>query len=448
MASDWEGVSIAPGYTMFEPEPAWTRLDDDPGFVAQIQIDRGRQDEFEQTSAGTAEIDLNDTGQLDQTITADLSGRPGAIAIRNPVTDEWFPLFRGSVDDYQYDLAGSQVVGRASLKLVDMQGYLEQFKLFATGGPPGDPPPAQSAGYIFYEDTVSDGFQTRIVQALTDAGIPSGLMSIFTGNINMQESVYSPGESILTVIIDAADAEFPTVANFYVDKRGIFQAHGRYARFDPDTVSASASNWEFNRWKAGDGAAIQLDSERAQIRPPYGYRRSPAFIRNHALSYPKPYPPVVPATNMTAQLKEDTTSRDTFGTYSWSAENLKLTEGTTTGNNANVECQLYAQYIVDNYAEPRNRIPQLTFRSLHPEDPRAAANWDLICRVDISDVIDVAIGHPGGGGFSEEFYVEGLHYLIRPLVKDLDTGYPAVTLTVDLSPAAYWSSNPFGAVPT
>src|SRR3990172_2410034 len=129
MASDWEGVSIAPGYTMFEPEPAWTRLDTDPGFVREIRIDRGRQNEFEETDTGTAEIDMNEMGQLDQTITAEIGGKPGAVAIRNPVTDEWFPLFRGSVDDYQYDLDPSGVVAGATMTLVDMQGYLEQFKL-------------------------------------------------------------------------------------------------------------------------------------------------------------------------------------------------------------------------------------------------------------------------------------------------------------------------------
>jgi hypothetical protein len=444
MGSDWEGVSIATADTMFDVSPTWTRIDTDPSFVSEIRIDRGKQDEFEQTNPGTCEIDTNDMGQLDQTTATDISGSPGAVAIRNPVTDEWFPLFRGSVDDYFYDLHPSQIVGDGKITLTDMQGYLEQFKLFATGGPPGDTPPAQSAGYIFYEDTVSDGFQTRIVQALTDAGIPAGLTSVFTGNINMQESVYSPGESIMTVIIDAAEAEFPTVAGFYVDSRGIFQAHGRYARFDPDTVSASASNWVFTRWKAGDGAAILIDPTRAQVRPPYSYGRSNAFIRNYALAFPMG----IAEADMAAQLVEDVTSRDEFGTYSWSAENLKLTEGTTTGNNANDECILYAQYIADNYKDPRNRVPQLTFRSLHPDDPRAAANWALICGIDISDVIDFEVSHPGGGGFSEEFYVEGVHYVIRPLVKDLDTGYPDVTLTVDLTPTAYYASNPFGAVPT
>lgn len=439
MASDWEGVSVSLTNTMFEPSPVWTRLDDDPSFVSSIEIDRGKATEFEETDPGTAVVSMNDTGQLDQTIADDISGRPGAIAIRNPVTDEWFPLFRGSVDDYSYDLSQTQVVGRTQMTLVDMQGYLEQFKLFANGGPPGDTPPAQSVGYIFYEDTVSDGFQTRIVQALTDASIPSGLMSVFTGNINMPESVYSPGESIMTVIIDALQAEFPTVAGAYVDTRGIFQAHGRYARFDPDGVSATASNWTFNRWKAGDGAAIALDSERAQMRPPFTYQRSPAFIRNHALAYPMG----ILDADMAAQLIEDTTSQNTHGTYSWSAENLKLLEGTTTGNDANTEAALYSNYIVDNYATPRNRIPQLTFKALHPDDPRAQATWALICGIDISDVIDVAIGHPGGGGFAEEFFVEGIHYEIRPGQKDLDTGFPFLTLTIDLSPAAYWSSNPF-----
>lgn len=114
-----------------------------------------------------------------------------------------------------------------------------------------------------------------------------------------------------------------------------------------------------------------------------------------------------------------------------------------TGNNANDECLLYSEYVVENFKELRTRIGNLTFRSLRPEDDRATATWDLICGVEITDLVDVATSHPGGGGFAEEFYIEGISYVIEPLVADLDTGYPDVTLTLDVSPRAYWATNVF-----
>ena len=97
------------------------------------------------------------------------------------------------------------------------------------------------------------GPQIRINQALADANWPSGLTSIFTGNVNLHETVYSPGESILTVIHDAADAEFPGVANFYVDRYGVVCFHGRLARFNPSSVASSATHWDFHVWNLGGG---------------------------------------------------------------------------------------------------------------------------------------------------------------------------------------------------
>lgn len=437
MASDWEGVSFGFSHTLFEPAPSWTRMDTGTN-VDEITVERGRSDEFERTGTGTAAIHFNDTdGDVDPTLGVDLDARPASIAIRNPVTDEWFPLYRGQVDEVSGDLDKSQRVTRTTVSLVDALDYLAGVQLMP--GVFGDTPPAASAGYVFYEDTVSDGFQTRIVQALTDSQWPSALSSVFTGNINMPESVYSPGESLLTVIDDAADAEFPTVANRYVDAEGFFCAHGRLARFDPDTVSASATHWDFQRWKVGDNDAADADPERARINPPFQWVRSRKMVRNSAIAYPQS----AEGTDMDGLVVDDATSIARYGYRAWSAENLLLSEGTTTGNNAVDEARLYATYIVENYKELRNRLGRITVKPLPPGHPRAEAVWELLTGVDISDIVNVSIGHPGGGGFSEDFYVEGISYTIRPAVKDLDTGYPYIELGLDLSPAAYWETNPF-----
>ena len=141
----------------------------------------------------------------------------------------------------------------------------------AAPGLAGDPIPdtpagRDIAGNVFYEDDPVTGPQIRINQALADANWPSGLSSVFTGNVNLNETVYSPGESILAVIHDAADAEFPGVANFYVDRYGVVCFHGRNARFNPSSTASDATHWDFHVWDVGLGGT--------QIGPPFLVRRS------------------------------------------------------------------------------------------------------------------------------------------------------------------------------
>jgi len=57
----------------------------------------------------------------------------------------------------------------------------------------------------------------RIIQAIAETDWPASRTRIFTGNIIVQETTYSPGESILTVIDDAAEAEFPGVTLRFIE---------------------------------------------------------------------------------------------------------------------------------------------------------------------------------------------------------------------------------------
>lgn len=441
MASDWEGLSIGFADDMFTEAPTWTRIDTASGVrVSQIDGKVGRQSEFEETDTGTLTIQFNDReGVVDPTNAADLDGKPIALALRDPVTDEWFPRFRGVIDDVQVEMDRSQSVMRTTITAVDLFAYLSGFQLMP--GQAGNTPPAESAGFVWYEDTAGT-VDDRINQILVDTGLPaapSDLTTVFSGNVKVQETVYSPGSTALDALRDACNAEFPTVANHYIDKYGRYSFHGRYARFDPVTVAASATGWDFNQWKAGDGTAIGSDPDRAQVRPPYAVTRSRTMVRNLAICYPQG----MAQEDRDGQVYEDAVSRAN-GTQAWSAESLIISEGSTTGNTAEVECLLYATYIVENYKDQRNRVNQLTFKSLLPTDERAAKTWALITGIDISDTIDFVIDHPGGGGIAELFFVEGLQWTMRPGQKDLDTGFPFITMTADLSPTAYWTTDPFG----
>lgn len=449
MASDWLGVSIAPDDTMFTVAPTWSRLDSGvTGLrVNSISITRGRQTEFDKTDTGSCTVIFKDTaGVLDPTNTLSpyygkLISRPFAIAIRNPVTNVWYPLFRGVIDEAGYGLDKSQLAEETAITAVDALDYFANFELVP--GLAGYVNAAANAdGYVFYEDTAGT-VDDRVFAVLQDMAWPSGLSSVFTGNVSACESVYSAGDKGLQVIQEAADAEFPTVANYYVDKKGFFQWHGRYARFFPDSVSATASNWTFNRWDAGDNA-YALAEGRIKMQPPFGFMLSRAMIRNAALAYPQG----VDQSDLSAYIQEDTVSEAAHGTRTWTAENLQILAGVTTGNTAKQEAQLFSQYIIDNYAQPQPRINDFVVGTEHPDGDFGPAAWAFHCGVDISDIINIKISTPNGGFAAVDFFVEGIQVDIRQGPGSLDNAFPIITTRCDLSPAAYWASNPFGGLPT
>lgn len=445
----YHGLNVAPNDTLLTASPTWERLDTQLR-LAEVSIDRGRQDVFDKTDTGTVTAIFNDpNGVLDPTNPSspyfgdELISKPMAFSVRNPVTGDWWPRIRTAVDDYGYDLHPSQKTGQTAIVGVDAMDYFANLGM--EPGPPGNPrfgdppPPGGGEGFIFYEDTEGT-VQDRIIQILQDAGWPSALWSVFTGNVQVQETTYADGDSVLSALQDAADAEFPDIANCFVDKYGFFCFHGRFARFTPDSVAASATHWDFNRWKAGDGAAVAIDPTRAQIRPPFGFTRGRKMVRNVATAYPMG----IRLTDKPGQVLEDQPSIDTFGEKPWKAENLIVLHGTTTGFPANDECKLYAQHAIDNYKTPKNRIEQITFKSLEVTGARAAALWALVTRADISDIVNIEIDHPGGGGFSNsDHFIEGFSERWVPLHNDLDTGYPLVEMTLNLSPASYWGTNQF-----
>lgn len=435
---------------MFTVSPSWTRLDTGiTGLrVNHISIERGRSSEFENTDTGTCTVEFNDTvGYLDPTLSASLISTPFAVAIRNPITDEWFPLFRGVVDQAGYIMSKHTRKLAATIVAVDAFDYFANFELI-----PGlagfSNAQINAAGYVFYEDA---GFDERLNAILGDCNWPVGLSSTFTGNIVCSESRYASGDRALQALQECVDAEFPTVANHYVDKRGIYQVHGRKARFIPDFVAASASNWDFHRWKVGDNAAARADTGEggtAKMQEPYQFSQTRQMIRNAALAYPMFDVNGLPTdqSDLSDYIYTDETSRDSHGTKTWTAPNLKVAEEPNLGLTGKETCLKFSEYIVENYKDPFPRLSSVTVGTEWPDhDVFGPASYEYICGADISDIVSVTIDHPGGGGFlSSEYYIEGLRIDIRPGPGDLDNAYPIIKHTADLSPAAYWNHNPFG----
>lgn len=458
-------IGLAFDSTTLDPTPTWTYITETDSLVASYEITRGRQYEFDKTDTGTAKITINDRdGVLDPTnTTGPYFGLieplvQVQIELWNPVASEWSSRFRGFVEGYDYVVApftrqntGGDTVGNTRLEIscVDLFAILTAIEMQPDGTFGDAPPttPVDVTGNIFFDNAAA---QDRITQVLGNAAIDTAFFVVFTLNVNLQETVYSPSQNVLEVIQDAVDAEFPTVSNAYCDRFGRFAVHGRLAKFDPAGVSAGAGPdaWDFHEWKVGDGKAIAASpSDTAQIRT-FAFNRGWDKVFNYALCTPKD----IPAADIAAQVSQDAVSIAKFGFRSWSAESLiigaltgdPLTNtpaGTLTGLNALDETKLYADFVVANYASPRNRITDITIKSLRPDDSRATTTWDLLCNIDISDLVAAYVSGPGDAPTEyifngDEFFVEGIRETATPLVPE----YAMVTTTLDLSPRGYFTA--------
>ncbi len=263
-----------------------------------------------------------------------------------------------------------------------------------------------------------------------------GLRSIFTGNVKLQKGTYAPRSQALTVIQDAADGEFPNVANFYVSKDGIATFHGRLARFDP-----TQPDYNITDWKVGDAAAVLGDSNYVPAAPPLVASQDDSSLYSSAIATPAN----IDDGDIAGQYVTSGTAVTNYGLRTWSAENLLTLGGSV--NDALEETLLFADYIRDNFSSfysttssrPIVRVGQITIKPRGVGTTEATKTWALMCGVDISDRVHLKTTHHGGGGFDDEFYVEGVHYHAEPW----NATTLNVTLTLDLSPASYYDNNPF-----
>lgn len=449
MASYGVRVKIAFADDPLTASPTWTDIVPLTGSrIREIQIDRGRPSETTKTDTGTATVtgvDLD--GLFDPTnATSPYTGqivprKQAMIELRDPVLDTWHTIFRGHVDDWKYTLDITRQFFTFQLELVDAFAILAAAEL--QPGQAGHTVPTGSEGNVFYEDTTGT-VDDRLVKILDDVAIsmglgawPTGLYEIFSGNVRVGEKVYAPGTTALAAIFDAADAEFPGVANAYMNKSGIFTFHGRFARFNPQQAQ-----YGINERNVGDPSLTDSDTDAVPLAE-LAFTSGSDSIINSCLAYPEKvdagtkWEPA--AGEMEAQLVTDATSIADYGLHGVTFANLQTKYDVANTLDSPAATKLFAEYYVDNYAQPLPRVNQMVFRTKRVSHPNAAALWRHLCRVEISDLLNLTTSHPGGGGFSESFFVEGIHYRIVPLNPDVVD----VTLTCDVSPSAYFDANPF-----
>ena len=468
---------IAFDSTTLDHTPAWTRIDNHPNLVTRYQIDRGRQYELDRTDSGRATVEIADKdGLLDPTNPSSpyypnkiQPMKQAMLCRKNPVDGTWYTRYRGFIDEWDYSFDPSQRVNRLTVSLSDLYEVFSQTQFIP--GAFGDEPPIEVleayGDQVFYYNARVD---YRIGQLICDAfeltpppptppytwpAKVHAFAVIFSGNVEVRGQIYSPGESVMTAIQEAADAEFPGVANVYVDSHGRLVFHGRLAKFDPTGVASGTTDdrWDYHQFRAGDGAAAESDPPMARIRA-FGFNRGASKIINQAQALPaKTYiaSPAGGGTDPTTdevrgQLYEDATSKGLYGIRSWTVQDLQTRNGflgdpeTSSRTGSLEETKKFAKYYVDNFRDPNNRVAEIQFKSIRPGEPGATETWRLLSKADISDRITVTIDSPGGGGFDHvPYFIEGIHETCSPLNPDMDY----VEMTLDLSPQALFTYNPW-----
>lgn len=431
--------------------PSYVVLDQLDGVqLQQVTTKRGRTYLTERTQTGQATLNFTDSaGALDPTNSgsplAPLDPNcPSIVELYNPVTDVYCPIFQGLVQDTQptlYD-QGSQNFNRGQIPLADL------FSLFAINQiPPGLTYTAQSPGdytairtansigdTIYAAQNVDDRFRA----ILADMGVPAALTVIFSGNVTVQATVCQPTYAILSALQDAADAEFPYVANIYQDRFGQFTFHGRQARFN----STPGNPYGIQTWQLGDAQYVKSNNNAVLINQANMQVGRPVDkIVNNSLFCPQGIAPhLIPG-----QLVADGTSIAKYGNrcpWSGAATDL-LTGGSVPGGDgldALGETVLFSEFFVQNLAYPQDAVQSVVITQVNPARSNAPYHWNFLCNVEINDVVVFNTTHIGGGGFSGyRAFVEGISYTFTPG----NAGIPILQCKLDLSPAAFFDNNPW-----
>jgi hypothetical protein len=426
-------------------EPTWTRYDNLAdcrcfGFDWQ----RGRQDEFDVSAAGQGRVFFHDrSSTLDDD---DLVGLQIMLQLYNPVTATWEPCFRGHIEDISRDPSpNAPELTNVEVECVGIFAYLAGVKMVV--GHFGATLPSGMTGVVFYEDgPVATGTNDptdggRIELLLDDARLSTDMYVVFSLNVDVNETLYEPDDDILSAVRDAADADFPGVANAYEDRFGRVAVHGRLSRFDPDTIAAGAATgaWDFTRWAAA--TREDVTTGRAQIRE-FSYNRPRTRLVNTYVAYPRADENGVDFDRDSIKdlVRTSPTSITANGHHGKEAPDLIVKQSkqfATDGLTGADLCGLYGDFYIANYAVVRKNVQRVSITSLRPSDSRATDTWALICGVDISDIIALYVDEAGLAG--EEFFVEGISGSCRVARP----GFDRVTITPNLTPASYYSTDVF-----
>lgn len=460
-----DGICIAFGQNWSTTSPTWTRLDDPNvpvwGFkagtphntncVSGWTVDRGRSYELDKTQTGTATITLQDPhGWFDPTNAASpFYGKlnvmlPASISIYDPNNNFYTCVFTGFVESWNWTTTIDEKLMIVTVNLVDGFEILGQAELV----------PSINGVTVLAGDSSNNAIQNRMV-AVLNTPLPGGVQAwpddgllgansrwrnINSGNSFIAPTVYNPSTTVLSVLQDCADAEFPGVANVFMNKIGAISFYGRYVRFQPSNYPL-----DVKRWTVGDRGG--QENEGAAVANDIEWTEDTSKLINSVLCYPNKCPQI----QILNQLYTDTSSITKYGNRSIAITDLlsfgqpgtaNQTAQPATMAGALACCLYFAKYYVKNYSVPNLRITKLQFGSRPTGDSQT---WLFIASVEIGDLLTVWTTNAGGGGFGvgageetpTQFFVEGIHYVVSgPLFNEV----PEVQLTLDVSPKQWFEN--------
>lgn len=446
-ASGATGICAAFSDAWNEPSPVWTRLDDpsvpslsDPAAIGDPahsvfswQTDRGRAYELDKTQTGTGTVKMYDTSGLfipggASPYAAGIGPmRRFTINVLNPFTKAYSDVFGGFIESWDWSITTEKNLMTATIGLVD------GFEPFTRA----EVVPGASGTYDLPGQLVDD----RIRTLYADAGLawPDLLTNINSGNVWVQGHQYQPETSMLACMQDAADAEFPGVANLYMDRHGNLAFRGRLPRFTPTAYPNQVKFWSCGDAEAADTFGYAPISD-------ITWNLDQKNLINACLCYPAGLQPTLIPAQLSLASDFGSSSIADFGPRVKSLTDLLVLSGIPDTIPATTVCKQYADYYVQNYDNFVQRISSLVFKTVDPNGgtPNAAL-WNMLCNIEIGDVISVYTTWPGGGGFNpngpgfpNQFFVEGIHNVVNPL----NAGYPDWTMSLDVSPRAWFASFP------
>jgi hypothetical protein len=464
VSGDAVGIRIAFASGTYDTNPTWVRIDNPSqpplsayNCVQSFSIDRGRQQQMDKTQAGTCVLNLLDTtGAFDPTNTSGpFYGHLGPlsqvkITMQNPVDGFYHDIYTGFIESWD-----TTFVDQAANIMQVTCNATDGFELLNRAETVPD-----STGFTTYQPQL---VHDRILGALQDdyltgqgASWPAAWTNVFSGNVDMKLTTYNPQSTILGVIQDAADAEFPNVANVFMNRWGQVAFRGRWSRLYPQAYGPRLL--AENPPHPGDGNAIYTwyvgDEAAAQS---LGYvpinsiewTMDLQWVINACLATPYNLPQV----DIIGQLQTAPSSMTTYGPRSLTIPDLLV--GTSVANphaapnggdgammpesdsdyTGAVECQYFGDYYVKNYATPAQMVNSITFQTISPTDSTGPAWWKFVTNVEIGDIVFINQRNPGGGGFTKTgFFVEGVHHQVQLGGSNI----PQWTMNLDLSPRQWY----------
>ena len=210
-----------------DPAPTWDRIDNAYN-VQSWSIDRGRPNEM---SAPTPARPPSSSSTAPATSTpptpaAPTTGSPrltqAKIELQNQDTDAWSTLFRGFVASIRWTPYRSLEHANVTLELVDGLALLAACEMVPNGDF-GDS--VESGNIVFDEDLDLDAIgrdpATRPARTHQPGPRSGRLAGRAPLDLHRQRRpwgtpAYAPRSTVLSVIQDCADAEFPDAANVYI----------------------------------------------------------------------------------------------------------------------------------------------------------------------------------------------------------------------------------------